>query len=226
MRINMEFRQRVVIDTEAQAWIESPAKGVQRRMLDRDGAESGHATSLVRFAPDSYFPAHSHPGGEEFLVLEGVFSDEAGDCGPGSYVRNPVGSTHTPFTRDGCVIFVKLCQMDPADQDRVRIDTTQDEGWRPAAVEGVSVRPLHAFGAERVSLVRFQPGARYDAHGHPGGEEILVLDGALADEHGSYPTGTWLRLPANSRHAPFSDAGCTLYVKTGHLENASGGTGA
>ena len=203
MRINMDFRQRVVIATAAQDWVVSPAKGVQRRMLDRAGAESGHATSLVRFAPDSYFPEHSHPGGEEYLVLEGTFSDAGGDCGPGTYVRNPIGSAHSPFTKDGCIIFVKLCQMDAADQDHIRIDTAGDEGWRPGPVEGLSVRPLHAYGGERVSLARFQPGTRYAGHGHPGGEEILVLDGTLADEHGSYPTGTWLRMPADSRHAPF-----------------------
>ncbi len=69
MRINMDFSQRVVIDTEALDWVDSPAKGVRRRMLDREAAESGRATSLVSYEPHSYFPAHSHTGGEEFLVL-------------------------------------------------------------------------------------------------------------------------------------------------------------
>jgi anti-sigma factor ChrR (cupin superfamily) len=41
-------------------------------------------------------------------VLEGVFSDETRDFGPGSYLRNPVGTAHTPFTRDGCTILIKL----------------------------------------------------------------------------------------------------------------------
>jgi len=222
MRINMDFQQRVVIDTEAQAWIDSPAKGVQRRMLDRGGAEAGHATSLVRFAPDSYFPKHSHPGGEEFLVLEGTFSDDAGDCGPGTYVRNPVGSAHTPFTRDGCVIFVKLCQMDAVDQDFVRIDTAQATGWRPGPADGLALLPLHQFGGERVALVRWRPGTRYGLHEHMGGEEILVIDGTLGDEHGSYPPGTWLRMPPGSQHNPYSDQGCTIYLKTGHLAALAG----
>ena len=222
MRINMDFGQRVLIDTRAQDWVDTRAKGVQRRMLDRDGAEAGHATSLVRFAPDSYFPEHSHPGGEEFFVLEGTFSDDAGDCGPGSYVRNPVGSAHTPFTKGGCTIFVKLCQMDPGDQDFVRIDTTDEGGWRPGPVAGLSVRPLHEYGGERVALVRFRPGARYEDHVHAKGEEILVLDGGLGDEHGTYPPGTWLRMPPGSRHAPFSKGGCTIYVKSGHLNGETG----
>ncbi|MDA1100626.1 MAG: cupin domain-containing protein [Proteobacteria bacterium] len=222
MRINIDFQQRVMLQTRAQPWVDSPAKGVQRRMLDRDGAEQGRATSLVRFASDSYFPEHSHPGGEEYLVLEGTFSDDGGDCNTGTYVRNPVGSAHTPFTRDGCVIFVKLCQMDAADQKFVRIDTTQEAGWRPGPVGGLSVRSLHEFGGEKVALVRWQPGARYDLHEHVAGGEILVLDGTLADEHGTYPAGTWLRMPPGSQHAPFSESGCTIYIKTGHLGGAGG----
>ena len=217
MRINMDFSQRVVIETEAQEWVETRANGVRRRMLDRDGAESGRATTVVGFVAESYFPGHSHDGGEEFLVLEGIFSDESGDYGPGMYVRNPVGSAHVPHTKDGCIIFVKLWQMDAADQDYVRIDTNLDEGWQAGAVDGLSVRPLHQFGDERVSLVRWLAGVRYPEHDHPGGEEVLVIDGTLQDEQGSYPKGAWLRLPPGSKHAPFSTDGCTLLVKTGHL---------
>jgi anti-sigma factor ChrR (cupin superfamily) len=59
---------------------------------------------------------------------------------------------------------------------------------------------------------------RFASHGHPGGEEILVLDGVLHDEHGAYPAGTWLRSPRHSRHAPFTGAeGATIWVKVGHL---------
>ena len=36
----------------------------------------------LRYAPDSRFDPHTHGGGEEFLVLDGVFSDEHGDFGP------------------------------------------------------------------------------------------------------------------------------------------------
>ena len=60
-------------------WIASPAGGVDRKMLDRIGDEKARATSIVRYAADSAFPEHEHPLGEEFYVLEGVFSDEHGD---------------------------------------------------------------------------------------------------------------------------------------------------
>ncbi len=52
--------------------------GVERRMLDRVAAESGRATSLVRYAPETSFPMHGHPRGEEILVLSGTLSDGGG----------------------------------------------------------------------------------------------------------------------------------------------------
>ena len=104
MKINADLTQRAVVNTNALPWIDSPMAGVQRRLLDRDGDEVARATSLVRYAPGSYFSAHTHGGGEEFIVLEGVFSDEHGDFGPGTYVRNPVGSSHTPHSKDGATI--------------------------------------------------------------------------------------------------------------------------
>ena len=145
---------------------------------------------------------------EEFLVLEGVFSDEHGDFGPGMYVRNPPGSRHTPRSGPGCTILVKLRQMDPDDQAHVRIDTTAAP-WRPGPLEGASVMPLFERGREKV--------ARLARHDHQGGEETFVLDGVLEDEVGRYPKGAWLRNPPGSAHQPLSPEGCLLYVKTGHL---------
>ena len=121
MRINADFNERVVIDTTKMDWVASPMKGVDRRMLDRIGEEVARATTIVRYAPRSHFSAHIHDGGEEFLVLEGVFSDEHGDFPTGSYVRNPPTSKHTPGSEPGCVILVKLHQFDAKDRTHVRI---------------------------------------------------------------------------------------------------------
>jgi anti-sigma factor ChrR (cupin superfamily) len=190
--------------------------GVQRRILERDGEEVARATSIVRYAPGSHFSAHRHGGGEEFLVLEGTFSDEAGDYPPGTYVRNPVGSTHAPFSQEGCTILVKLWQMHPDDQTRVVIPTANTP-WVPGMVPGLEVMPLHSFSTETVALVKWAPGTQFPRHSHPGGEEIFVLDGVFEDELGSYPSGTWLRNPPGSIHTPFSREGCIIYVKVGHL---------
>ena len=216
MNINADLSQRAVVHSEDLPWVESPLPGVHRRMLERDGDEVARATSIVRYAPNSAFSPHTHGGGEEFFVLEGVFSDESGNFGPGMYVRNPPGSKHTPRSDAGCTIFVKLRQMAQGDQEFVRVDTTR-ASWQPGIARGASVLPLFERGAERVRLVKLSPGARLERHDHPGGEEILVLDGAFEDEHGRYPKGTWLRNPPGSAHSAFSPEGCTLYVKTGHL---------
>lgn len=216
MQIHADLSQRAVVHSDALSWVASPLPGVERRMLERDGEEVARATSLVRYAPESHFSPHVHGGGEEFLVLEGVFSDEHGDYGPGYYVRNPPGSSHAPHSEAGCTIFVKLRQMLPDDETFVRIDSNK-AAWRPGLVPGLSVLPLYDHPAEQVALVNWEPGTRFTAHRHVGGEEIFVLDGVFEDEQGRYPKGTWLRNPPGSVHEPFSREGCTIYVKTGHL---------
>lgn len=216
MKINADLSKRAVVNSEQMDWMASPAPGVERRMLDRDGDEVARCTTIVRYAAGSAFPAHEHGGGEEILVLDGVFSDENGDYPAGTYVHHPVGSRHTPASRDGCTLLVKLHQMDPADQETVVVDT-RSAAWQPGRVEGLESMELHEFNGERSYLARFGPGIQCPHHDHPGGEEILVLEGTLLDEDGRYPPGTWIRHPAGSEHAPYSDEGCILFVKTGHL---------
>ena len=219
MLINADLTRRVALHTETMSWVPSPLPGVHRKMLDRDGGEVARATSLVRYGSGSAFDAHEHGGGEEFLVLDGTFSDEHGDYPQGTYVRNPPGSRHTPFSEAGCTLFVKLRQFAPGDGARVVIHT-RNGAWGPGRIAGVEVMPLHSHGPERVLLTRWAPGIAYPRHDHPGGEEVLVLEGALEDENGRYPRGTWLRQPAGSAHAPLSREGCLLYVKIGHLAGA------
>jgi anti-sigma factor ChrR (cupin superfamily) len=216
MNLHADLSQRAVLDTHTLAWNPSPMAGVERRLLDRRGAEVARATSIVRYAPGSRFERHSHGGGEEILVLEGTFSDEHGAYPAGTYLRNPVGSSHAPFSAPGCTLLVKLQQMHGADQQRLVIPTASGQ-WVPGLVRGLEVMPLHAFGSEHVALVRWAPGTQFQHHSHPGGEEILVLEGVFQDEHGNYPAGSWLRNPPGSAHRPWSTAGCTIWVKTGHL---------
>jgi anti-sigma factor ChrR (cupin superfamily) len=219
MNINADFSARAVVRPQDTQWVPSPMPGVERRMLDRVGDEVARATSLVRYAPESSFSSHTHGGGEEFLVLDGVFSDEHGDYPAGTYVRNPIGSSHTPRSDDGCTLFVKLRQFDPEDTLHSVI-ATRTAPFLPGQVEGLSVLPLHQHASEHVALVRWAPGTHFSTHQHWGGEEILVLEGVFADEHGEYPAGSWIRNPHMSSHTPFSKEGCLIYVKTGHLAPA------
>ncbi|HUY02187.1 MAG TPA: cupin domain-containing protein [Rhodocyclaceae bacterium] len=217
MDLNSDFDQRVVCSAHDAAWSASPLPGVERRMLDRIGGEVARATSIVRYAAGSHFDRHVHGGGEEILVLDGVFSDEHGDYPAGYYLRNPPGSSHAPFSRDGCTLFVKLWQFAADDTEAVCIDTTTGT-WYPGLVPGLSVMPLHEHDGVSTALVRWAPETRFNAHTHPGGEEILVLEGVFRDEDGDYPTGTWLRNPRWSRHTPFTGPeGALIYVKVGAM---------
>ncbi len=187
-------------------------------MLDRIGDEVARATSLVRYAPNSSFPIHVHGGGEEFLVLEGEFGDERGTYPVGSYVRNPIGTSHSPRIGErGCVIFVKLRQFEEEDDASVVIDT-REANWPTEYAAGFEVLPLHRFRDERVYLVRWAPNTPFNEHTHEGGEEIFVIEGLFADEDGDYPAGTWVRYPPGSRHNAFTRSeGALLYLKSGHL---------
>lgn len=216
MQINADLSKRAVVNSNELPWVDSPLPGVQRRMLERDGDEVARATTIVRYAPNSYFDAHTHVGGEEYLVLDGIFSDEMGDFHQGMYVRNPVGSKHKPFSKDGATILVKLQQFDPDDQEYVRVDTNK-AAWLPGQVEGVQVMLLHEYGTEQVALMKWKPGTRVGRYVYAQGEEIYVISGTLADELGTYPAGTWIRYPAGSEQSPYSDQGCVIYVKIGHL---------
>ena len=216
MQLNANFDERIVIDTLNNGWVSSPSHGVERNMLDRLGAEDARATSVIRYAPGASFPLHEHPLGEEFFVLSGVFSDEYGNYPEGTYVRNPPGSKHQPFSDQGCEIFVKVRQFEIADAKRVIIDS-KSEVFRQGLVPGLKVLPLHEFGTEHTALVQWAPGTRFQPHTHWGGEEIFVLEGVFSDEHGDYPAGTWIRSPHRSVHNPYSNSGCLIYVKVGHL---------
>ena len=156
MELNADFAQRVVVHSEDLDWQASPMAGVSRRMLDRIGGEVARATSIVRYDPGSKFSPHVHTGGEEFLVLDGVFQDEHGDFPAGSYIRNPPQSRHTPGSEPGCTILVKLWQFDPEDRTHVRIDMGKiGHGCRsrPAGRLGIALVQGRAGGCASGALV-------------------------------------------------------------------------
>ena len=218
MRINDDFSKRVIIRPDDYLWVESPMPGVERMMFDRVGKEVARATSLVRYAPNSTFSQHEHSGGEEFLVLEGEFADEHRAYPVGSYVRNPIGTAHTPsIGAQGCIIFVKLRQFEADDQSQLVVDT-KNRHWSPGLVPGLEVMSLHQYEREQVALVKWAPHTEFNEHTHWGGEEIFVIEGSFLDEHGEYPAGTWIRSPDQSSHRPFTRGeGALIYVKVGHL---------
>jgi quercetin dioxygenase-like cupin family protein len=220
MELNADFTRRAVVHAAALDWISSPTPGVERRMLDRIGGEVARATSIVRYAPDSHFPRHTHGGGEEFLVLEGVFEDEHGEYPAGFYIRNPPTSAHTPGSRKGCTIFVKLWQFDPADRTEVRIDTRKLAFASDPQRAGIAVVTLFENAHEAVTLQRWSPDADL-ALQSPNGLELLVVDGAFLEGEERFAYQSWLRLPAGSEATVRAgETGCRVWMKSGHLARA------
>ena len=217
MEINADFSQRVAVHAARLPWVPSPMAGVERRMLDRIGDEVARATSIVRYAPGSRFSPHTHDGGEEFLVLEGVFQDEHGEFPAGSYVRNPPTSRHSPGSATGCVLFVKLWQFDPADRKEVKLNTVEMAYQAAASRSGVELLPLFRDDCEDVRLESWMPGAIITLN-VPNGAELLVLDGGFNEGGESFEPLSWLRLPTGSPlQAKAGPKGCGVWIKTGHL---------
>ena len=214
MELNADFDMRALVQSETLEWQPSPMAGVDRRMLDRIGGEVARATSIVRYAPGSAFSAHTHTGGEEFIVLEGVFQDEYGDYPAGTYVRNPPTTAHTPRSDAGCTIFVKLWQFDMADRTQFRKTMAEELG---APDNGIAMATLHEDAFERVTYSALSPNALLES-AQAGGIELLVLEGTVVVSGETLPKGAWLRLPQGTPlHATAGEEGAKIWMKTGHL---------
>jgi hypothetical protein len=217
-KLHADLREPVIVHSAELPWTPSPQPGVERRFLERDGGEIARATSIVRYAAGSAFPAHEHHKGEEYLVLAGVFSDEHGDFSEGTYVRNPPTSRHAPFTKDGCTIFVKLRQMSDEDRDAV---VTRPNEVASACTEtpGLARVELYRRRGEHVAIERLASGFEWRSRGGLGGEEILVIEGELLYGDDVCEPGTWIRFPHGRERPLASRGGCSLWTKRGHLQN-------
>ncbi|MEP1142405.1 MAG: cupin domain-containing protein [Henriciella sp.] len=218
MELNADFTKRAIVHSQGIPWTPSPLPGVERRMLDRIGEEVARATTIVRYAPGSSFSAHTHDGGEEYLVLEGVFQDEHGNFPVGTYVRNPPTSRHTPRADSGAVILVKLWQFDPEDRHHQSTDTLS---MKPILVKpGVAEIPLYRDNRERVRIEEWSAESEIEISGHLG-FEALVLDGEFDLDGETFGQHSWVRLPPND-HAKVrvGDQKVRLWIKSDHLSVA------
>ena len=218
MRINADFGKRAIVVPREDDWIHSPESGVDRIMLDRIGDEVARATSIVRYAPGSSFARHEHAKGEEFLVLDGVFSDEHGHFPAGSYVRNPPGSGHAPFSEKGCQILVKLRQFDAADLEHVVVDTTDNDAWQDVEGTGAAILHLHRFGDELVRMLRIDAGESYECT--TSGVEMFVVRGLVIAGGDELPANSWLRLPPGDGVTIAAQSDSVIWLKQGHLPGA------
>ncbi|WP_299393165.1 cupin domain-containing protein [Pelagibius sp.] len=221
--LNADFTRPAAMDTAKMEWQASPSATVWRKRLDLVDGEFSRVTSVVRYDPQSRFHPHDHPQGEEILVLEGTFSDEHGDYPAGTYLLNPQGFRHAPFSKDGCIIFVKLCQFAGTNREHVVVDTNNADSWRAAAPGAEELLLYRDAGyPEDVRLLRLAPGAALppaliDGEAAGGGLEMFIVSGRLSNGEGRLNAGAWLREPYGLSSAFTASAETTLYLKRNHL---------
>jgi hypothetical protein len=221
--LNADFSEAVVVHTSAIDWQPSPSPRVWRKRLDMSGpAERGRVTSIVRYDANSKFHAHPHPDGEEILVLDGVFSDGQGDFPAGCYLLNPEGFEHAPFSKEGCVLFVKLKQYPGQTRSQVALNMLQNP-WDDLGL-GVSQLVLYdeVEHPERMVMMRLEEGATLSVPAATGGAEMFLLFGTLSESSDCFRadrffTGDWLRWPTQSVCTFTAIEPVTAYLKTGHL---------
>jgi quercetin dioxygenase-like cupin family protein len=243
MKLHANFKIFASVHFDASQYLSSPSYGVNRFMLDRIGNEKARATTIVEYQPNSKFPEHIHIGGEEFFVLTGTFQDQHGAFPAGTYVRNPIGSKHSPWVEgDGCTILVKLLQMAETPGEgitplHIHVDQAKDtQGVRTAYGTALSLY-RNEYTGEVVEVCWIQPDNLFpwDENTDVGGEELFVLDGSLivstADEDDDddskveeYLKWGWMRFPPGVSSCSklrsslkAGSAGAQVYRKTGHL---------
>jgi hypothetical protein len=221
LQLHADRSQPALMHAASLPWVDSPQQGVQRKMLERVGDEVAVASSIVRYAPHSRFTHHTHALGEEFLVLSGTFSDEHGHYPAGSYVRNPPGSSHSPFSDQGCIIYVKLRQMEASQNRRVALAPEQ-MSWTSDRTDPRSRQTLlYADALETVHLLRLEAGCTIPARVVPGGEELLIVEGAVSVSGTGHMLDkwSWFRQPSSTLPSLHSTGGALLWVKRGHLHS-------
>ncbi|RWM23964.1 MAG: allophanate hydrolase [Mesorhizobium sp.] len=71
------------------------------------GGPAEPSVAILNYRPSAGVPRHRHVALETIVVLEGTQSDENGDYPAGSVILNPVGTEHSVWTEDGCVVLIQ-----------------------------------------------------------------------------------------------------------------------
>jgi len=218
MNVNDDFSQRTVVHGRQSTWEDTRLYGVRRCQLDRVVDNLERITSLVEFAENSALSTHEHPGGEEILVLSGVFEDSYGSWPEGSYIRYPPGTVHAPHSDRGCVVLVKHCQFSLSDKTIVHANINKLEYIEPRDRPGVSVASMYKDSRESVRVERWAPNAAINFTAE-GGAEIIVLKGSAVENSDSLQPQSWLRVPIGGQVSAIAGPEGTLaWIKTNHLK--------
>jgi hypothetical protein len=208
--MHADLSQRVAVSTDGLTWL--PRDGVDEKLLE---ATADRRTALVRLPPGAVLPLGG-TGSVDLLVLDGMLVDGQGYYGPRTYIHDAATAQLTAASIT--TVFVK--QRPARAASRWLVDTSRVR-FGVANVQGLASEPLYADAYGRVALLRFEPGAALVRHKHAFGEEFLVLDGQLDDDHGRYVPRWWVRQPPGSEHAVRSGNGATTLVFADHLSGTT-----
>lgn len=214
---NADFNSRVVVRSDNLDWIQTENPGISVRPLEVAGYHAQRLTLIVRFEPETRYRLQQHFESEEILVLDGSLDIENQTCTPGYYIRYPHRSNLLHYSKNGCVLFVKLGEFASNDTSRRVIDTHSEEQWLPGPVEGTEVRALHMHDTRSVLMIRWLQQASFKPALDPQGEEVFVVRGRLIDIDGAYTQHHWIRNPIPAWQAWRGDAGTLVYYKNGHF---------
>lgn len=203
----MKFEERLVVSTGECDWRHDSESGAKHKLLDE-------LTRLVRLGPGGELLFRNSLG-EEGFVLAGSASIEVHELVASTHFRFPSESVASIRSESGCTLLLKSQPFTAGDTELV-LRRTGETPWLPGQGR-LEVMPLHEHQGRSTAPVKWPAGERFVPHRHWGGEEIFVLSGAFMDEHGTYPTGTWIRSPHLSQHHPFVEQETTILVKVGHL---------
>ena len=207
MSINIDYETAIDIDENSISWQKVENCEIYKKIFSKDDDKE---TALIRMEANESFKNSERTNSVEVFVLEGIYSNEFGDFGKGTYLKLPQEQENKIKTTSACKIFKKT-NYEQINKEKVIVDTSKSF-WREGQ-GNLQVMPL----SEQTALVKWPQNERFVPHTHWGGEEILVLSGTFIDEHGKYKMGTWIRSPHLSRHFPYVEEETIIFVKTGHM---------
>jgi len=218
--VNADANKVAFMDTRTMEWSDTEWQGIQRKVLEFvNHAKMGRETSILKFLPGASLPTTSWDERLDFFVIDGSCSDEHGNYGKHTFVRQPPGTRHTLRSESGCTLYAKWRIPIKNDSTRILIDA-QSAKWMEFPHRGADV--LHLYpnkdGIETGRIGHVHTNRQLPSHDHSIGEETLVLEGVLKDEYASYEAGTWFRMPCGKPHAPYTqDQRCKMLIREGDL---------
>jgi len=223
--LNADLSVRALCHPDDATWQACPIPNTEVRMLEYREGDNARFTALLRLTPPATTANLGFWKKLEILVASGELSlaDQTIPCG--HYLRLPElehgmrlvsAKQHWPLDGQIYLAFAGGHFAKEDDEPRI-IDTRPADAWLPGPIEGISVMPLHVHGSANAMLLHWTDNVAFQPNIDPQGEEILVLKGALVDELGVYPPGTWIRNPKVSWQHWSGTAGTVVFYKSGHF---------